>query len=46
MLGPLLGGVDLEGFEVTSQASDIHCSFAVDDRVLFALLSLATKFSP
>jgi hypothetical protein len=46
VLGPFIGGVELSDFEVASQDSDARCSFAVDDRSVVALLSLATRLLP
>ncbi len=44
VLGPFLGGVTLGDLEITTDASDARCKFAVDDRTLDALLSLAPRF--
>lgn len=46
MLGPLLGGVRLENLEVTTDAKDLRCKFAVDDKTLRAVLALAPRFLP
>ncbi|MCL2447363.1 MAG: hypothetical protein FWD17_00295 [Polyangiaceae bacterium] len=45
-LGPLLGGVHLEGLDVKAQARDLHCSFALDDHTLHALVAMAPRFLP
>ncbi len=46
VLGPLLGGVDLREFVAVSNANDVRCHFAIDDRTLVTLLYLATKLTP
>jgi hypothetical protein len=45
-LGPLLGGIQLQGLSVKAQARDLQCSFALDDRTLRALVALAPRFVP
>jgi hypothetical protein len=46
MLGPLLGGMRLQNLDVTTEAQDLHCKFAVDDQTLRSLLALAPRFLP
>jgi hypothetical protein len=46
MLGPLLGGVRLQDFEVTTDALDLRCKFALDDQALRSVLALAPRFIP
>jgi hypothetical protein len=46
VLGPFVGGVDLQGFDVASEANDTRCTFAVDDRTLSTLISLASRLHP
>ena len=46
MLGPLLGGVRLQNFEVTAEALDLRCKFALDDQALRSMLALAPRFLP
>jgi hypothetical protein len=46
MLGPLLGGVRLQNLEVTADAKDVRCKFAVDDHTLRTVLVLAPHFLP
>lgn len=45
-LGPLLGGIQLQGLEVKEAARDVQCSFALDDRSLGKLAAMATRFIP
>ncbi len=45
-LGPLLGGIKLQGFTVSTSGSDVLCKFAVDDHSLGAALALAKRFLP
>ena len=44
--GPLLGGVRLQNLEVTTDANDLRCKFAVDESSLRTLLSFAPRFLP
>ncbi len=46
MLGPLLGGVRLQQFEVKTDANDLRFTFAVDQECLRAVLALAPRFLP
>jgi hypothetical protein len=46
VLGPFLGGIDLKGLDVASEANDTRCTFAVDDHTLTNLLSLASRLHP
>jgi hypothetical protein len=46
MLGPLLGGVRLQNLEVTADAKDLRCKFAVDDHTLRTVLILAPHLLP
>lgn len=43
MLGPLLGGVQLQNLDVAADAQDVKCKFALDDRTLRAVLALAPR---
>jgi hypothetical protein len=43
-LGPLLGGIRLQNLEVTTDAKDLRCKFAVDDQTLRTVLALASHF--
>jgi len=43
MLGPLLGGVRLQNFDVVTEAQDVRCKFALDDQTLRAVLALAPR---
>jgi hypothetical protein len=45
-LGPLLGGVQLQGLTAQAQGSDLRCAFALDDRTLRALAALAPRLLP
>jgi hypothetical protein len=45
-LGPLLGGVQLQGLEVGAQGSDLRCAFALDDRTLRALTAMVPRLVP
>jgi hypothetical protein len=46
MLGPLLGGVRLQNFEVATDSRDLRCKFALDDKTLRAVLALAPRLLP
>jgi hypothetical protein len=46
MLGPLLGGVRLQNLEVTTDAKDLRCKFAVDEETLHTVLVLVPRFLP
>jgi hypothetical protein len=46
VFGPLLGGLRLQGFDVTLDAQDVHCSFGVDAQALRTLVSIAPRFIP
>jgi hypothetical protein len=46
MFGPLLGGVRLQQLEVTTNAKDLRCKFAVDEETLRTVLALAPRFLP
>ena len=46
VLGPFLGGVDLEGLDVASETNDVRCGFSVDDHTLTTLISLASRLRP
>jgi hypothetical protein len=46
MLGPLLGGVRLQNFDVAAEGSDVRCKFALDDQALRTVLALAPRFIP
>jgi hypothetical protein len=43
VLGGLLGGLSVQDLEVTTDAKDLKCKFAVDDRTLGRLLSSAPR---
>lgn len=45
-LGPLLGGIRVQGLEVKQAAHDVQVAFALDDGSLRALAALATRFVP
>jgi hypothetical protein len=45
-LGPLFGGVRLQNLEVTTDASDLRCKFAVDDQTLRTVLALTSHLLP
>ena len=44
LLGPLLGGVQLQNLDVKTSGNDMSCKFAVDDGTLKALLGLVPRF--
>jgi hypothetical protein len=46
MLGPLLGGIRLQNLDVTTEAQDLRCKFAVDDQTLRSVLALAIRLVP
>jgi hypothetical protein len=46
MLGPLLGGMRLQNLEVTTDAQDLRCKFAVDDQTLRSVLALVPRLIP
>jgi len=46
MFGPLLGGVRLQNLEVTTDAKEMRCKFAVDQETLRAVLAFAPRFLP
>ncbi len=46
LLGPLLGGVSLQDLDVKTEAADMQCKLAVDDKTLSNLLGLAPRLLP
>ncbi len=42
-LAPLIGGMSIQGLDVTTEASALQCKFAVDDHTLQTLVSLAPR---
>ncbi len=44
VLGPLLGGVQLQNLDVKATGNDMSCKFAVDDGTLRALIGLVPRF--
>jgi hypothetical protein len=43
MLAPVLGGVGLQNLEVTADAANLQCKFALDDQALRAALAFAPR---
>jgi hypothetical protein len=46
LLGPLLGGLKLQNFDVTSEDKDLRCKFGVDTQGLRSLVALAPRLLP
>jgi hypothetical protein len=46
LLGPLIGGMSVHDLAVETKGSDMQCKFAVDDRTLEKLLSMAPRAIP
>ena len=46
MLAPLVGGANLQNLDVHAVGADVQCKFAVDDRSLQMLVSLAPRLLP
>jgi hypothetical protein len=46
LLGPLLGGVSLQTFDVKTTGGDVQCKIAVDDATLGKLAALGAKALP
>jgi hypothetical protein len=46
ILGPLLGGISLQTFDVQTSAADVQCKVAVDDQTLGTLMGLASRLLP
>lgn len=46
VFGPLLGGLRLQNLDVTLDAQDARCSFAVDAQGLRTLVAIAPRFLP
>jgi hypothetical protein len=46
LLGPLLGGISLQSFDVQTAAADVQCKASVDDQTLGKLLGMGERFLP
>jgi hypothetical protein len=46
VIGPALGGIRVQNLQVTAEAKDLRCKFAVDDQALHSALLLAARFLP
>jgi hypothetical protein len=44
LLGPLVGGLKLQGFDASGEGADLRCKFAVDTQGLHALLAMIPHF--
>jgi len=45
LLGPLVGGVKLQGFDANSEGDDVRCKFAADAQGLHAILSMVPRLT-
>ena len=43
LLGPFLGGISLQNFDVQTAAADVQCKFSLDDQTLGSLMGLGTR---
>ncbi len=46
LLGPLIGGMSVHDLAVETKGADMHCKFAVDEKTLQKLLSMAPHAVP